>query len=171
MSSTKDFITNLFVEIDAELDRATNERREEDLPGIRPLHIRVLGQLCLLMDERGLALNPAATRDMDALVVGDAPAVAIFRAVLRRRGLIYDELSSEIWLPDDALFLPSYSSKNLQVTYLDPISALTSKAIKAPEKNRFLVRRGIELFGESLERSIARYGGNISYFRGGRLSL
>jgi hypothetical protein len=90
------------------------------------------------MDERGLALNPAATRDMDALVVGDALAVAIFRAVLRRRGLIDDELSSEIWLPDDALFLPSYSSKNLQVTYLDPISALTvSIALKLPKTHRF----------------------------------
>jgi hypothetical protein len=93
------------------------------------------------------------------------------RSILKSKGLVYDELSKEIWLPDNAIFIPYYSSENLTVSYLDPISALTSKAIKAREKNRFLIRRALEVFGKALTQEITRYGGDLNYFRNGTLEL
>ena len=85
--------------------------------------------------------------------------------------LAYDELSKEIWLPERSTFLPYYRTESLLVSYLDPISALTSKAIKAKEKNRFLVREALRVFGGPLAQEIIRYGGDINYFENGALEL
>ncbi len=166
-----DILKTTFAQVDDELSRIARERRTEDLPVLKPLQIKILGQMSLLMDPVGQALNPTATRDVDALVLGDMLAVNIFRAVLKSRSLVYDELSNEIWLPDTATFLPYHSSDCLSVSYLDPVSALTSKAIKAKEKNRFLVKRGLEVFGQNLHDAIVRHGGDISYFKQRGLEL
>ncbi len=166
-----DIIRAIVAQVDEELSRLTDERRSEDLPGLKPLEIKVLGQMCLLMDPVGQSLNPAATRDIDALLMGDLLAVNIFRAVINSHNLVYDELSKEIWLPEAAAFIPYHSSEHLIVSYLDSISALTSKAIKAKEKNRYLIRKGLEVFGKPLEEAIVRYGGDINYFVVGKLRL
>ncbi len=166
-----DLIRRAIIQVDDDLSRIASERREEDLPGLKILEIKVLGQMSLLMDPLGQTLNPAATRDVDALVLGDMLAVNIFRAALKSTNLVYDELSKEIWLPDTATFLPYHSSEHLTVSYLDPVSALTSKAIKAKEKNRFLVKRGLEVFGQKLQDTIVRHGGDISYFKQSGLEL
>ena len=123
------------------------------------------------MDPVAKDLNPTATRDLDALIIGDSIAASVLRAILSSNGLVYDELSKEIWLPENAQFLPYYRSENLVVSYLDPISVLISKAIQAKEKNRFLIRRALKFFGESLAQEISRYGGDTSYFTSGDLEL
>lgn len=161
----------IITEVDEKLTRRIHQHRSEELPTLKPLEIKILGQMSLMMDPIGATLNPASTRDVDALVIGDMLAVNIFREVLKSKGLVYDELSKEIWLPERATFLPFHSSEYLSVSYLDPISALTSKAVKAKEKNRFLVKRGLELFGQELQKEIVRYGGDITYFKQRRLEL
>jgi hypothetical protein len=166
-----DIIRAIVTQVDEELSRISDERRSEDLPGLKPLEIKVLGQMSLLMDPVGQSLNPAATRDIDALLMGDLLAINIFRAVIQSHNLVYDELSKDIWLPEAAAFIPYHSSAHLIVSYVDSISALTSKAVKAKEKNRYLIRRGLEVFGKPLEESIVRYGGDINYFVVGKLGL
>ena len=137
-----DLIQNVMALLDAELADINRERGLEDLPSLKTVEIKILGQMSLLMDPSAKDINPTATRDLDALIVGDFVAADKLRSILKSKGLVYDELSKEIWLPDNAIFIPYYSSENLAVSYLDPISALTSKAIKAREKNRFLTRNG-----------------------------
>jgi hypothetical protein len=166
-----DLIQNVMALLDAELADINRERGLEDLPSLKTVEIKILGQMSLLMDPSAKDINPTATRDLDALIVGDFVAADKLRSILKSKGLVYDELSKEIWLPDNAIFIPYYSSENLTVSYLDPISALTSKAIKAREKNRFLIRRALEVFGKALTQEITRYGGDLNYFRNGTLEL
>lgn len=162
---------NTMEQLDAELTRINSERGLEDLPSLKTVEIKILGQMSLLMDPSAKNINPTATRDLDALIIGDFVAANALRSILKSKGLVYDELSKEIWLPDNAQFIPYYNSDNLIVSYLDPISALTSKAIKAKEKNRFLIRRALGIFGEALALEICKYGGDINYFQSGTLEL
>jgi hypothetical protein len=166
-----DLIKTIFTQLDIELARITDERRAQDLPGLRALEVKVLGQMSLIMDPAGRSLNLAATRDLDALILGDSLATEALRGILKSNGMIYDELSMEVWLPDLAYFMPYHSTPNLVVSYLDPLSALTSKAVKAKEKNRFLIREALSIFGNSLEEAILRYGGEIDYFKHGDSEL
>lgn len=71
-----------------------------------------------------------------------------------------DDLSKEIWLPDNAHFNQVYDGQKLQVLALDPVSALVSKAVKAPSKNYSLIKRGLEIFGDALVKELEFY--NIS---------
>ena len=111
-----------------------------------------------------MKLNPIATRDFDAILRGDWFAIAALRSILSANGLVYDELSEEIWLPTFSTFIPYYRSSHLEVSYLDPLPTLTSKSIKAKEKNRFLIRDALTVLGETLEQAIIHCGGDISFF-------
>lgn len=159
-----DIIRSLITQLDAVLGADTDTRRQEGLPGLYPLEVKVLGQMSLLMDPIGIKLNPIATRDFDAILRGDWLAIAALRSILSANGLVYDELSEEIWLPKFSTFIPYHRSPHLEVSYLDPLSTLTSKAIKAKEKNRFLIRDALTVLGEPLEQAIIHCGGDISFF-------
>ena len=74
-------------------------------------------------------------------------------------------MSSEVWIPPGAKYLEIFSGNALDCEILDPISALVSKAIKAPEKNRILVREALNVYGETLEAKIKEHGGNIEDFK------
>lgn len=76
-----------------------------------------------------------------------------------------DDLSTEIWIPPDATFNNYYQSAVLIVSYLDSVSALTSKAVKAKEKNLILIREALDAYGEKLSSNISKYGGDIEFFR------
>jgi hypothetical protein len=74
-------------------------------------------------------------------------------------------LSGEIWIPaDEEKYITFYDSETLQVNYLAPLPTLISKAVKAPIKNRPLIRRALKHFGERLRECIEKYGGDISQF-------
>ncbi len=70
-----------------------------------------------------------------------------------------------IWLPTDAQFQPLFDYENIEVRVLDPESALVSKAVKAPTKNKQLIREAIasEKFPTLVDR-ILKHGGKLEDF-------
>lgn len=88
----------------------------------------------------------------------------IFKKVLKENNYFYDELSKEIWIPKEAHKIKTYNSENVTAYYYDPISVLTSKAIKSPVKNKNLIKQAIKIYGKTLIDSIINNGGDISKY-------
>ncbi|MBS1962192.1 MAG: hypothetical protein JST04_08250 [Bdellovibrionales bacterium] len=110
-------------------------------------------------------LSLAETGDLDALVDAEYAVLRELKTLLRDVGLIYDELSPEIWIPPGASFETLFEFSNIVVKRIDPESALVSKAVKAREKNRLLVQEAVasEKFPNLLAR-IEKHGGDLAYF-------
>lgn len=129
------------------------------------MEIQIIGQMSLLMNEEVASrIHLVRTNDVDALLKGKWGETKVFRDVLKSKGLEFDELSREVWFPEDAQFIEYYDSPYVKVSYLDPISALTSKAIKAKEKNKGLITDALKIYGDRLAARITSYGGDISFF-------
>lgn len=127
--------------------------------------IKILGQFALLLDEEASKNLPlVATMDVDALLKGEWFVQKTLRDSLKAKGLEYDELSGEIWIPKGEEFITYYDSEYLKLSYLDPISTLTSKAIKAKEKNRPLLKEALAYYGDKLSNRIKNHGGDLEYF-------
>src|ERR1044072_714669 len=80
------------------------EARREGLLSPRACVIRLLGQCALL--ESKVALNLAATNDVDVYADYEFPIEQEFRRLLGLRGLELDSLGSEIWMPRETLYQP-----------------------------------------------------------------
>lgn len=159
-------IDDVIKEVEARVDEESKELERLGAAPLRSAEISVMGQMALLMDEEASRhLFLARTADVDALIKGDTLVKALFVSALKSRGLVLDHLSSEIWVPPGATFKPYYASERLTVSYLDPISTLTSKAVMAKEKNKLLIAEALTLYGESLARSIQNNGGDIEFFK------
>jgi predicted nucleic acid-binding protein len=158
-------IDQIIEELESLLDSANKQRENMGTPPFKKAEITILGQFSLLMDKSASTLLPlAATADLDALVTGDSIARTLLQSIIKTKALVLDDLSGEIWIPKEAKFIEYYESPLLKVKYLDPISALVSKAIKAKEKNRILVAEALKHYGDSLKDKIIANGGNIEYF-------
>jgi hypothetical protein len=128
--------------------------------------IRLLGQMSLLANESVSArIHLAETGDMDALLRAEYVFLRELKPLLRENGFIYDESSEEIWIPEGAHFEELFDFPNLRVVRLDAESALVSKAVKAADKNRVLVREAITS-GEfpTLVDRIEANGGKLEIF-------
>lgn len=162
----KDLLIGVFSDLDSCIDIENKERLESGSALITPSEIIVLGQTSLLAQpEITLDLELAQTGDLDAKLICDHFVKARLKELLPKYQLIYDEDS-------DLIFIPSHSSystlgiyKNLNVKVIDPESALVSKAVKAPEKNKQLIRAAIasEQFKDLLVR-IEAEGGDLNNF-------
>ena len=117
-----------------------------------------------IIEEVSSKLMLPRTNDLDALLTSKWGEENLFRDILKTKGLVFDELSNEIWLPQDATFIEYYESPFVKVSYLDPISALTSKAIKAKEKNKTLITNALKIYGDKLASNIKLYGGDLAFF-------
>ena len=160
--------------MDEVIDELEKSIRDEDMeraslgaPRVVNFELKVLGQVSLIMDEAASKLLPLArTMDLDATVQGDTFSQIRLTQILKEKGMQLDHLSSEIWIPPTAFFKPYYTSERLHVTYIDPISALVTKAVKAKEKNKLLVREALKIYGEELSTPIQKYGGDLEFFQG-----
>ena len=63
--------------------------------------------------------------------------------LLEANGLVYDEDSHLIWIPENAKIIELFKFKNIEVKLIDAESTLVSKAIHAPQKNKQLIRQAI----------------------------
>ncbi|CAB1076552.1 hypothetical protein JY97_09670 [Alkalispirochaeta odontotermitis] len=85
--------------------------------------------------------------------------------LLEASGLVYDEDSHLVWIPDDAETTDLNKFQNIDVKMIDAESALVSKAIHAPEKNKQLIRQAIASgrFSTLIDRIIENQG-NLEFF-------
>jgi hypothetical protein len=159
-------IDEILKELEESIKRHNAERESEGLPSLPRIEIKLLGQFSLMVDPKASRnLTLASTMDVDALIHGEYVLEQDLKNILKRKGLELDELSGEIWIPPGGKFIPLYQSRYISCSYLDPISSLVSKAIKAKEKNRLLIRDAIVSFGKPLLKSIEKHGGDVSYFQ------
>lgn len=146
--------------------RALNKDRLQDgLPPLARLRIKLLGQFALRAHSvASKQLHLAQTMDVDALVEADASGRSVLREALSELGLQYGELSSEIWIPPGAEFEVLVDEPEIEIAVLEPIAVLTSKALKAPAKNRALIIEALAVFGQPLAEAIIKHGGDPRSF-------
>ncbi len=152
-------------EFEIRLQRANTERASDGLPPLSKVHLKVLGQMALMANiEASSKLHLVATKDLDAIIEGDWTARTLLKNVLQENGMVYDELSSEVWIPPEATFEVMHDSSVLKVSLLSPLFVLASKAVKAPQKNKQLITQAIEIWGEELIDLISEHGQDIRIF-------
>jgi hypothetical protein len=159
-------LEDLFARLDEWIKALNRKRREAGGLAAIGTEIWLLGQVSLLARPRVSALlHLAQTADLDAFLKMDGAVKGELKRLLAEAGLVYDEDSTLIWIPEGAVFEPLYSFSNLTVLALDPESALVSKAVKAPEKNKVLLREALTL-GEfpGLADRILKAGGKLEPF-------
>ena len=159
-------LQKVFEALDRRIVELNAERAEFGGIRIPRVEVKILGQMSLLLNESVSALiELAETGDLDAFLTAEFAVIRELRKLLKDEGLVYDDLSSEIWLPPNSRFEPLFDLDNVLVTRVDAESALISKAIKAREKNRILIQEAIasEVF-PNLVSGIEKNGGSLSYF-------
>lgn len=164
----KDKILAIFKELN---DRITAENAERDETGalkLRPVEVRIFGQVTLLANDmvaRELPLQ--MTNDLDAVIEKTQGFVTkvLKEEILPKYGLELDSDSVLVWVPPGSTYELFWDSKYVRVKLLDPESALVSKAIKAKEKNKILIIDAIasERF-PNLVRRIQENNGDLQYF-------
>lgn len=151
--------------LEKEIAALNQERVKEGRFRLSKAKITLLGQFSLLANPKVSALlNIPATLDVDAKIEADWVIQDAFKKILKSEGLEYDEDSELIWIPPNSTFESLHESPLVECTSISPIYGLLSKAIKAKEKNRILVRDAIAIFGEELVNLITKYGGDPEYF-------
>ena len=88
-------------------------------------------------------LNLIQTGDMDAKLQMDYFTKNKLLELLKANGLVYDEDSHLVWIPDDAEVIELFRFENIVVKLVDAESTLVSKAIHSPQKNKQLIRQAI----------------------------
>jgi hypothetical protein len=157
-----DILRNVIFAYEKEV-RKLNKSRSS--PFENKLKVTVLGQQGLLIRKDKMKnLHLVMTTDFDGNLRGEPPLGDIFKKKLKEFGLTYDEKSQYIWLPDETEYEGIYES---DVIFLDsplPIYLITSKALKAPEKNKQLVISAIEEYGEDLLKLFDKYKVDMTKF-------
>ncbi len=159
-------LKHLFEKLNSAIELENNDRRDNSTVAIKKALITILGQTSLLIDERvAVAIDLAATSDLDALVTAEYFVQQKFAELLKNEGLILDTDSPYIFLPKNHTFDPVYDFEFLQVSKIDAESALVSKAVKAAHKNKELIKDALAsgLF-LTLKQRIIDEGGDIQFF-------
>jgi hypothetical protein len=115
--------------------------------------------------QESVLLSLTQTVDIDAELIMDQAIKSAFTALLRDEGYFYDEDSALVWIPKGAKFIRVWDLPNVTVEALDAESALVSKAVKAPGKNRQLLRQAMASNQfPSLADRIVQHGGKLEEF-------
>ncbi|GAB4419568.1 MAG: hypothetical protein OHK0056_29750 [Bacteriovoracaceae bacterium] len=105
-----------------------------------------------------------STQDFDAFKKASQEVEDILKKVLKEFGLFYDELSDEIWMPEDTKWEQVFKGENVTIFKASAIDVLVSKAIKAKEKNRVLIKKSLQVYGDELKKRILSHGGDPNEF-------
>lgn len=162
----KDKLIEVFTKLNEQIEGENTERRLIGARTIQQAKILVLGQTSLLIQpELTVALTLAQTGDLDAQLSADQFVKMNLKEILPKYGFVYDEDSHLIFIPDESHFTIFLSLAMLEVSVIDPESALVSKAVKAPEKNIQLIRQAIasEAYPNLVDR-IINAGGDLKKF-------
>ena len=143
----------------AALTQERERRFKDGGPAMAATTIRLVGQLSLFADEEFATHVPLfATQDCDAVIEGDWSVKSIFREVLEGLGLVYDDLSPEIWIPKETEWREIHRDPWLVVTSSRARFTILSKAVKAPAKNGALIRVAAGFYGPALTDLFDKYG-------------
>ncbi|MBW2733339.1 MAG: hypothetical protein JRH20_13195 [Deltaproteobacteria bacterium] len=142
-------LSELFKQLDTLTHESNRERTEEGVPTITVAEFRVVGQMALW--EADLGLDLAATHDLDAFVRAEYWTQKRFEELLGRHGLILDEQSELIWMPQETAYQTIYQGRWVTGMVAQPEYVLISKARTAPQKNRsllieYIAQRASDLF-------------------------
>lgn len=166
MSSTTEMLEKIFFNLNARISEMNHDRRREGLLDLPKAEVALLGQMSLLAQERVAAvLALTQTVDLDAKLKMDHIIKLELKSLLAEANLTYDEDSHLIWLPKTAKFLELFDFACVAIKCVDAESALVSKAVKAPTKNKVLIRQAIAS-GEfpNLAKHILEHGGKLENF-------
>ncbi len=130
-------IREIFKELDSEIFNINKELRKSGTLEIARFYIKVLGQIALI--EAKIGLHLVATLDVDAYANFDWLAKKAFIALLAKRGQMFDELSSEIWMPEDTQYELVHKGDTFDGYIARHEFVLLSKRLKAPFKNKGLI--------------------------------
>ena len=162
----KEQLIKIFNTLNDQIITENNERRESGSRLIAKSKIHVLGQTSLLVQpEFTFELSLAQTGDLDALIEAENFVKETLKTILAENGFVYDEDSPYIFIPTKTKYSNFLTLTYLEVVVIDAESALVSKAVKAPEKNKFLIRQAIasEKYPNLAERIIEN-GGKLTDF-------
>jgi hypothetical protein len=161
MEPLKSQLESLFQRLDQKIEELNRQRRADGLIPVSKAKVQLLGQVSLLANEKvSVVLTLATTGDLDAFLRMDEAVKSEFIEALKTYGWVYDEDSYLIWIPPGAFFTTLFDLGHILVESIDPESALVSKAVKAPVKNKILIREAIasEKFPTLVERIVANGG-------------
>ena len=156
----------IFTDLNQAVELENLQRMKEGVLTIPKSEVLLIGQMGLMLNESvATILNLIQTGDMDAILRMDYFAKKKLLELLETNGLVYDEDSHLIWIPQDAKTIDLFKFKNIEVKLIDAESALLSKAICAPQKNKQLIREAIASgkFTDLVARIIEN-NGKVDYF-------
>jgi hypothetical protein len=162
----KKLMQKIFAELNQVVELENLQRLEEGTLTIPKSEVLILGQMSLMLNESATKyLSLIQTGDMDAKLQMDYFTKNKLKELLELSGLVYDEDSHLVWIPEDAKVIDLFNFKNIDVKFVDAESTLVSKAIHAPRKNKQLIRQAIasRSFPNLVDRIIGN-NGNLNFF-------
>ena len=140
----KKLMKKIFTDLNQAVEIENLQRLKEGTLTIPKSEVLLFGQMSLMLNESVIKmLNLIQTGDMDAKLRMDYFTKNKLLDLLKENGLVYDEDSHLIWIPENAQIIELFKFKNIEVKLIDAESILVSKAIHAPQKNKQLIRQAI----------------------------
>ena len=140
----KKVMKKIFTDLNQTIELENLQRLKDGTLAIPKSEVLLFGQMSLMLnDSVSTILNLIQTGDMDAKLRMDYFTKSRLLELLKASGLVYDEDSHLVWIPDNAKEIELFTFKNIEIKMIDPESILVSKAIHAPEKNKQLIRQAI----------------------------
>jgi hypothetical protein len=164
----KKLMKKIFEDLNQAVELENLQRLKEGTLTIPKSEVILYGQMSLMLnDPVATFLNIIQTADMDAHLRMDYFTKNKLLDLLKSNGLVYDEDSHLVWIPEDATEIDLFSFKNIEVKLIDAESTLLSKAIHAPQKNKQLIRQAIasNKFPTLVDRIIEN-NGKLDFFLG-----
>jgi len=162
----KKLIKKIFTDLDQTIELENLQRSKDGTLAIPKSEVLLLGQMSLMLNDSVASfLNLIQTGDMDAKLRMDSFTKTKLMDLLEANGLVYDDDSHLIWIPEKAKEIEVFKFKYIVVKLIDAESALVSKAVHAPEKNKHLIRQAIASgkFPDLVNRIIEN-NGKLNYF-------
>ena len=140
----KELMRKIFTDLNQAVELENRQRLKEGTLTIPKSEVLLFGQMSLMLNESVVKiLNLVQTADMDAKLHMDYFTKNKLMELLKENGLVYDEDSHLIWIPENAKIIELFKFKNIEVKLIDAESTLVSKAIHAPQKNKQLIRQAM----------------------------
>jgi hypothetical protein len=137
-------IKKIFTDLDEAVEFENLQRLKNGTLTIPKSEVLLFGQMSLMLNESVVKiLDLIQTGDMDAKLQMDYFTKNKLISLLKENGLVYDEDSHLVWIPENAKVIEWFKFKNIEVKLIDAESTLVSKAIHAPQKNKQLIRQAI----------------------------